>query len=130
MEIFTKTLVKNLKKEKAVVPYINSTDSVKYKFKGNIYNLTREKVLNTQTPQAFRLKDIYELSKNNKNIYYLCSCSFLCCVIVLLFLPIVVLVCYFHDAEGTSWPGIEGELSMDNVCVSHVTPGPPPPGLT
>ena len=61
-----KTLVKNLKKEKAVIPYINSTDSVKYKFKGNVYNLIREKVLNTQTPQAFKLKDIYELSKNNK----------------------------------------------------------------
>ncbi len=61
-----KNLVKNLKKNKAVIPYINTPDSVKYKLRGNVYNLIREKVLNTQTPQAFRLRDIYELSKSNK----------------------------------------------------------------
>ncbi len=62
-----KNLNKNLKKNNAVVPYVNSIDSVKYKFKKNYYNLERQNVLNTQTPQAFRLKDIYNLSKKNKN---------------------------------------------------------------
>ncbi|MBD1161359.1 2-C-methyl-D-erythritol 2,4-cyclodiphosphate synthase [Pelagibacterales bacterium SAG-MED15] len=62
-----KKIVESLKKNTAVVPYVNSFDSIKYIYKKDVYNLNREKVLNTQTPQAFRLKDIYELSKNNKN---------------------------------------------------------------
>ncbi len=62
-----KILNNKLKKNNAVVPYINSTDSVKYKLKKNYYNLNRENVLKTQTPQAFRLKEIYNICKNNKN---------------------------------------------------------------
>ena len=59
-------LNKSLKKNKAVIPYIRSKDSIKYKLKKNYYNLKREHILKSQTPQAFRLKDIFALSKNNR----------------------------------------------------------------
>jgi len=55
-----------LKNNKAVVPYINSSDSVKYIFKKKILNLSRNKSILTQTPQAFRYRDLYKLAKNNK----------------------------------------------------------------
>ena len=57
-----------LKKNKAVVPYINSSDSIKYNFKNNIFNLIRKNALLTQTPQAFRFRDIYLLAKNNNKL--------------------------------------------------------------
>ncbi len=62
-----KNINNNLKKNKAVVPYINDADSVKYKFKKNYFNLKRENILKTQTPQAYRLKNILELSNINKS---------------------------------------------------------------
>jgi 2-C-methyl-D-erythritol 4-phosphate cytidylyltransferase/2-C-methyl-D-erythritol 2,4-cyclodiphosphate synthase len=62
-----KRLIKNLKINKAVVPTITANDSVKYKIKTNIYNLDRNNSYLTQTPQAFRFKDIYSLSINQKN---------------------------------------------------------------
>ena len=61
-----KKLLKELKKNKAVVPYINSRDSIKYSYKNSIYNLLRKNALLTQTPQAFRFKDLYSLAKNNR----------------------------------------------------------------
>ena len=61
-----KTLVSYLKKNKAVVPSIISNDSIKYRIKNNIYNLKRENALLTQTPQAFRFKDLYYFATNNK----------------------------------------------------------------
>ena len=48
---------KNLKKNKAVVPVINSKDSIKYKTQNQIFNLKRNNLLLTQTPQAFRYKE-------------------------------------------------------------------------
>ena len=64
-----KTLLNSLKKNKAVIPFVNSSDSVKYKYKKNTYNLVRNNALLTQTPQAFRYKDLYFLAKNyNKKI--------------------------------------------------------------
>jgi len=63
-----KQLLKELKKNKAVVPYINSTDSIKYSYKNSLYNLFRKNAFLTQTPQAFRFKDLYSLVKNNKKI--------------------------------------------------------------
>ena len=62
-----KILNKNLYKNKAVVPYINTENSVKYNYKNKIINLKREKILLTQTPQCFDFKTLYILSKNNKN---------------------------------------------------------------
>ena len=71
---FTLKLVKkillSLKKNKAVVPFIYSTDAIKYNFKNSTYNLKRENALLTQTPQGFKFKDLYDYAKfNTKNIH-------------------------------------------------------------
>ena len=62
-----KKLKKSLNKNKAVVPYIKTDNSTKYSIKNKIFNLKREKVLLTQTPQCFDFKTLYDLSKTNKN---------------------------------------------------------------
>ena len=59
-------LKKNLKKNSAVVPYLNSENSVKYRKNNKINNLNRDKVLLTQTPQCFNFKELFDLYKNNK----------------------------------------------------------------
>ena len=63
-----KKLIDSLKKNKASVPIIHSKDSIKYKVKNQLFNLKRDNSFLTQTPQAFKFKDIYELSikQNNK----------------------------------------------------------------
>ena len=61
-----KRLIKNLSKNKAVIPIYKPNDSTKYKFKNKLYNLDRKNVFFTQTPQAFRFKDLYKLSMNQK----------------------------------------------------------------
>ena len=61
-----KNLILQLKNNKAVIPFIYSKDSVKYKIKNNFYNLDRKKTFLTQTPQAFKFKEIYNLSINKK----------------------------------------------------------------
>ena len=61
-----KNILSNLKKNKAVVPYINATDSIKYNFKNTTYNLLRKNALLTQTPQGFRYKDLFKIALNNK----------------------------------------------------------------
>ena len=61
-----KILLKNLKKNKAVVPIIQSTDSVKHKINGQIYNLNKKDIFLTQTPQAFRYKDLYSVATKYK----------------------------------------------------------------
>ena len=64
-----KNISKNLKKNKAVVPIINSKDSIKYKAQNQIFNLKRNNLLLTQTPQAFRYKELYNLAiKQNSKI--------------------------------------------------------------
>jgi len=60
-------LLKNLKKNKAVIPVILPRDSIKYKIKNQIFNLNKNNSLLTQTPQAFRFKDLYNLAINEKN---------------------------------------------------------------
>ncbi len=62
-----KNLVKFLKKNKAVIPTINSYDSIKYRVKNQLFNLNRDHCFLTQTPQAFRFKDLYSLSINQKD---------------------------------------------------------------
>ena len=62
-----KNLVNSLKKNKATVPVIFSKDSIKYKFKNQLFNLNRTNSYLTQTPQAFRFKEIYNLSIKQKN---------------------------------------------------------------
>ncbi|MDC1053536.1 2-C-methyl-D-erythritol 2,4-cyclodiphosphate synthase, partial [Candidatus Pelagibacter sp.] len=63
-----KRLIKSLKTNKASIPVISSKDSIKYKVKNQLFNLDKKNSYLTQTPQAFRFKDIYELSINQKNI--------------------------------------------------------------
>ena len=62
-----KNLLKNLKKNKAVVPVVSSKDSIKYKIKDQIFNLNRNNSLLTQTPQAFKFKELYSLATGQKN---------------------------------------------------------------
>ena len=62
-----KKLLNHLKKNIAVVPYINSKDSIKYKFKKELFNLQRENTYLAQTPQAFKFRKLYELAINEKN---------------------------------------------------------------
>ena len=57
-----KNLIHKLKKNRAVVPYIYSNDSIKYKSQNQLFNLNRDKALLTQTSQAFKFKDLYALS--------------------------------------------------------------------
>ena len=62
-----KNMAINLKKNIAVVPILTSTDSLKYKIKNQIFNLDKNNSLLTQTPQAFRFKELYNLSIKEKN---------------------------------------------------------------
>jgi 2-C-methyl-D-erythritol 4-phosphate cytidylyltransferase / 2-C-methyl-D-erythritol 2,4-cyclodiphosphate synthase len=61
-------LINSLKKSKASIPVISSKDSIKYKVKNQLFNLNRKNSYLTQTPQAFKFKDIYDLSIKQKNI--------------------------------------------------------------
>jgi len=61
-----KNLSKHLKKNKAVIPTTNSKDSIKYKINKRIFNLEKEKSFLTQTPQAFKFKELYNLYINQK----------------------------------------------------------------
>jgi len=64
-----KKLINSLKKNKASVPVISSKDSIKYKIKNQLFNLNKKNSYLTQTPQAFRFNDLYNLSiKQNKVI--------------------------------------------------------------
>ncbi len=64
-----KNLIEKLKNNIAVVPFVNSTDSIKYKINTRHINLDRDKIYLTQTPQAFRFKNLYKLAiKQKKNI--------------------------------------------------------------
>jgi len=60
-----KKLNLNLKRNKAVVPYLTTDNSTKYRIKNKIQNLNRENLLFTQTPQCFNFKSLFNLSKLN-----------------------------------------------------------------
>ena len=59
-------LKNNLKNNYAVVPYLKSENSVKYRNNNKINNLNRDKILLTQTPQCFNFNELFKLYKNNK----------------------------------------------------------------
>ncbi len=63
-----KRLKKNLKKNKAVIPYLVSQNSTKYFSNKKIINLNRDRVFLTQTPQCFDFKSLYNLSKKNNKL--------------------------------------------------------------
>ena len=62
-----KNLSNNLKRYKAVVPIIKSTDAIKHRVRNKLYNLDNKSSFLTQTPQAFRYQDLYLLSTKHKN---------------------------------------------------------------
>ncbi|MDA9603939.1 2-C-methyl-D-erythritol 2,4-cyclodiphosphate synthase [Candidatus Pelagibacter sp.] len=62
-----KKLINSLKKNRSSIPVIGSKDSIKYKVKNQLFNLNRNNSYLTQTPQAFRFNDLYNLSINQKN---------------------------------------------------------------
>jgi len=62
-----KNLINSLKKNKASIPVISSKDSIKYKVKNQLFNLNRKNSYLTQTPQAFKFKDVYNLSIKQKS---------------------------------------------------------------
>jgi len=62
-----KNIFKNLKKNNAVIPIISSKDSIKYKINNQIFNLNKDDSILTQTPQAFRFKELYYLAMNEKS---------------------------------------------------------------
>ena len=61
-------LNKGLKKNKCVVPYLTSNNSLKLKNKKKIINLDRTKVYETQTPQCFDYNLLFKISKLNTKI--------------------------------------------------------------
>ena len=67
------SIVKNMKNARAVVPKINIQDAVKQKIDSSlseyILGKNRNNLFLTQTPQAFILKEIYELHKTNADKY-------------------------------------------------------------
>ena len=68
-----KTIIKNMKKFKAVVPKIYIHDAVKQKidssFNEYILSKNRDELFLTQTPQAFNLREIYRLHKSGRDKY-------------------------------------------------------------
>ena len=60
--IVRSSLENNLKNNSAVVPYLNSDNSVKYKSNKKINNLNRDKILLTQTPQCFNFNELFNCS--------------------------------------------------------------------
>ena len=64
-----KKILQSLKKNAAVVPIVNSRDSIKYKVKDEFFNLNRKNSLLAQTPQAFRFNELYKLAiKERSNV--------------------------------------------------------------
>jgi len=64
-----KKLLLGLKKNKAVIPIISSTDSIKYRIDNQLYNIDKKNALLTQTPQAFKFHDLLKLAlKQGNNI--------------------------------------------------------------
>ena len=62
-----RNLVKNLKNNTAVIPIIQSKDTIKYKIKNELFNLDRNNALLTQTPQAFKFKELFKLATKEKS---------------------------------------------------------------
>ncbi len=69
-ESLLKNIVKNLNRFDGVVPILKLQDALKKKEKyNNIASVVRDKHFITQTPQCFKINEIYKLHKLNKNQY-------------------------------------------------------------
>ena len=62
-----KKLIRELKTNKSVIPVCKTNDSLKYKIKNQIFNLKKKNSYLTQTPQAFKFKELYNLAIKEKN---------------------------------------------------------------
>ncbi len=67
------SIIKNMKSYRAVVPKIKVQDAIKQIIDSSkeeyIVSKKRDKLFLTQTPQAFNLKELYHLHKNNSDKY-------------------------------------------------------------
>ena len=63
------TIIKNMKKNRAVIPVLKINDAIKQRYQKNIIGKKRESFFLTQTPQCFNLKEIYSLHKSYKFRY-------------------------------------------------------------
>ena len=67
------SIIRNLRKARAVIPKINIQDAVKQKINSSlneyILGKNRDNLFLTQTPQAFNFKEIYHLHKTNAGKY-------------------------------------------------------------
>ncbi len=67
------SIIKNMKNSKAVIPKINIQDAIKQKFDSGkneyIISKNRKNLFLTQTPQAFNLKEIYQLHRTGYERY-------------------------------------------------------------
>ena len=67
------SILKNMKNARAVIPTIDIQDAIKQKIKSSlneyILGKNRESLFLTQTPQAFKIKEIYQLHKSNSSKY-------------------------------------------------------------
>ncbi len=67
------TIIKSMKNNRAVIPKINIQDAVKQKIETSlseyILGKNRENLFLTQTPQAFKLREVYHLHKANFSKY-------------------------------------------------------------
>ena len=61
-----KKLNSNLINNNSVIPFTTPSNSLKIKMKNYVKNLDRKSIYETQTPQCFRYKLIYDLSIKNK----------------------------------------------------------------
>ena len=62
-----KRLLKELNYNKSVVPISKPNDSLKYKFKNQLFNLKRENSYLSQTPQGFKFNALYNLASKEKD---------------------------------------------------------------
>ncbi len=65
-----KRMIKNMRSKKAVIPILQINDAIKQKYGKYIYGKDRKYLFITQTPQAFKVKEIIELHKANKKKYH------------------------------------------------------------
>ena len=64
-----KSIIKNMKNSRAVIPILKINDAIKQKHKNSVSSRSRDNLFITQTPQAFNLKEIFNLHEIYKFRY-------------------------------------------------------------
>ena len=60
-------ILKELKRNKSVIPVLEPKDSLKYKIKNQIFNLNKKNSYLSQTPQGFKFNELYNLAIKEKD---------------------------------------------------------------